>query len=159
MSEDKDKSKEQLEDSEFFVNPIDEDKITENPSTLPYAHTVGGVVIKPEDKGRIKGRALAAMEDQTQMQMDQIREQIELLAKQAEALKKRKEISQMIYGAEMSFEPLINHIYHLYLRKNGKMLLSMVAPTEWGRKLPFERFVATVRLLADHTWEILEEND
>jgi hypothetical protein len=37
----------------------------------------------------------------------------------------------------------------------------MVAPNEWGRKFPFNQFLAKVFLLADHTWkvEFFEEND
>jgi len=42
-------------------NPIDKDKIAENPHLLPYAHTVGGVVIRPMDRGRTKGLAVQAM--------------------------------------------------------------------------------------------------
>jgi hypothetical protein len=138
-------------------NPIDKDKIVETPSLLPYAHTVGSAVIKPTDKGKIKGRALAAMEEQTNMQMDQIRQQIELLAEQAQALQKRVEISEQIYLADASFEPLVGHIYSLYERKDGSWSLSMVGPDEWGRSFPFAGFVATVKLLADHTWEVIEE--
>jgi hypothetical protein len=33
-----------------FVNPIDKDKVAENPGLLPYAHSVGGPPIKPEDQ-------------------------------------------------------------------------------------------------------------
>jgi len=144
-------------EKEEFINPIDEDKITENPSTLPYAHTIGGVVIKPEDQGRIKGRALSAMADQTDMQMDQIKRQIALLAEQAKEIQRRKEISELIYTATMNFEPLISHIYHLYIKKNDEMVLLMVAPSEWGGSMPFKRCIATVKLLADHTWDIIEE--
>ena len=36
-------------------NPIDKDKVAENPHLLPYSHTVGGVVIRPMDRGRTKG--------------------------------------------------------------------------------------------------------
>ncbi len=136
-------------------NPIDKDKITETPNTLTYAHTVGSAVIRPEDMGKVKSRALLAMEEQTNMQMQQLKEQIELLAAQAEAIKQRRELSTQIYDAKMSFEPLINHRYHLYLDKKKQHLLSMIAPNEWGRKgCPYE-FVSTVRLLADHTWEII----
>ena len=53
--------KEKINPEEPFVNPIDKDKIAENPHLLPYAHTVGGSVIKPIDKGRTKGLALDAM--------------------------------------------------------------------------------------------------
>jgi len=149
--------KEDLKEDRPFVNPIDEDKITKNPSTLPYAHTIGGVVIKPEDMGRVKGRALSAMADQTEMQMDQIKRQIALLAEQAQEIQKRKEISQLIYTSTMNFEPLIGHIYHLYLTNKEKMILSMVAPKEWGGSIPFKKAIATVKLLADHTWSIEEE--
>jgi len=146
------------EEKKEFINPIDKDKITENPGSLPYAHTVGGVVVKPEDEGRIKGRALSAMEEQTNMQMRQIKEQIELLAAQANEIQRRKSVSEMIYTAKVSFEPLISHIYHLYQKEDEELVLSMVGPNEWGRSFRFERFVATVKLLADHTWEILEES-
>ncbi len=139
-----------------IVNPIDKDKITETPHILPYAHTVGGAVIKPIDKGRVKGNAMAAMEQQTDMQLGQIREQIELLAKQAGQIQRRVEISEQIYGAEIGFKPLISHIYHLYRRKNGNMVLSMVAPVEWGASMPYDEFIGTVKLLADHTWDILD---
>ena len=137
-------------------NPIDKDKIAESPHLLPYAHTVGGVVIKPMDKGKVKGRAVSAMYEQTDMQLDQIRKQIELLASQAKAIQKRLTVSEAIYQAEMNFEPLISFTYHLYQRTNEQFILSMVGPREWGSAPPFN-FVATVKLLSDHTWEILEE--
>ncbi|MEO1450297.1 MAG: DUF2452 domain-containing protein [Bacteroidota bacterium] len=136
-------------------NPIDKDKVTDKPSTLEYAHTVGGAVIKPIDKGKVKGRALSAMEEQTHMQMAQIKEQIELLATQANALRDRVEISAKIYQADTGFEPLISHRYFLYENKKGGWVLSMVAPEEWGRKKPY-KFLARVKLLADHTWEVEE---
>lgn len=141
-------------DEKAFINPIDKDKITENPHTLPYAHTVGGVLIKPIDKGRIKGLAVQSMYEQSNMQLDQIRDQISLLATQAQAVYDRVRISEEIYEAEMNFEPLLGKKYHLYRRKNGKSLLSMVSPEEWGAHPPYE-FVSTVKMLADHTWEVL----
>ncbi|HFA48222.1 MAG TPA: DUF2452 domain-containing protein [Bacteroidetes bacterium] len=139
---------------ENFINPIDKDKVAETPHNLPYAHTVGGAVIKPIDRGRVKGLAVSAMYEQTDMQLEQIREQIELLAEQARAIQKRVEISEQIYLCKMNFKPLIGHTYHLYRRDNGEEFLSMISPTEWGRNKPFE-FVASAKLLADHTWEIL----
>ena len=140
-----------------FINPIDKDKITENPHNLPYAHTSGGAVIKPIDQGRVKGNAISAMEHQTDMQMDQIYQQMEVLAAQAKKIKARKEISEKIYLAEMRFEPLINHTYHLYQKDNSTHLLSLIAPDQWGRSKKSFEYVATVRLLADHTWDILEK--
>ena len=141
-----------------FVNPIDKDKIAENPGFLPYAHTVGGSVIKPIDKGRVKGRAVEAMYEQTNMQVDQIREQVELLMQQAQTIRDRVEVSERIYLSDINFEPLIGKTYHLYRRSGGTDVLSMVGPDEWGRTCPLE-FVATVKLLADHTWEVLQHGE
>lgn len=141
-----------------FVNPIDPDKITENPHNLPYAHHTGSALVKPEDQGKIKSRGINAMEHQTDMQLGQIYEQMQLLADQAKKLQERKSISERIYLAEMRFEPLINHIYHLYKKDTGNYLLSLIAPDQWGRSKNTFEFIATVRLLADHTWDILEKS-
>lgn len=140
-----------------FVNPIDKDKVAENPGLLPYAHTVGGVAIKPDDKGKVKGLAVTAMRQQTDMQMEQIYKQMELLAQQAKLLQDRKIISEKIYEANIGFQPIINKIYHVYEKKDGSATLSLVSPDEWGNNLPYEKFLATVRLLADHTWDVIEK--
>lgn len=144
-------------EEEKFVNPIDPEKIAENPHLLPYAHTVGGAVIKPIDKGRVKGRAVSAMYEQTDIQLDQIKKQIELLAQQAKKIHDRVHISESIYEAEMNFEPLIGFTYHLYKRSNGQYVLSLIGPNEWGSKPPYE-FEATVRMMADHTWDIIDQD-
>jgi hypothetical protein len=98
------------------------------------------------------------MEFQTEMQLNQIYEQMQLLANQAKILNDRKSISHFIYSAEIRFEPFINHIYHLYKRENTTYSLSLVGPNDWGRTKQNLTFIATVRLLADHTWDILEKN-
>ncbi len=121
-------------------------------SVLPYASSVGSVAIRPTKEGVIKHKALSAMEEQTNMQLEQIKQQIELLAKQAQEIRKRKELSLMIYEASLRFKPQIGHIYHLYEKKDGTHMLSLVGPNEWGGAGPFKQFVSTVRLLADHTW-------
>jgi hypothetical protein len=56
----------------------------------------------------------------------------------------------------MGFSPIIGHTYQLYRKHDAKLVLSMVRPTEWGRTFPFEKHLAEVKLLSDHTWEIIE---
>jgi hypothetical protein len=122
-------------------------------SVLPYSASVSGAVIRPTEEGVIRHKALTAMEEQTNMQLDQIRKQIELLALQAQEIQKRKELSMIIYGAKLNFSPVIGQSYYLYEKKDGSFLLSLVSPSEWGGGAgPFQRFVAAVKLLADHTW-------
>ena len=134
------------------------DKITTTPSTLPYAHHVGSAVVKPEDKGKIKGRAVAAMQEQSQMQLEKIYDQLKLLVKQAEEVKTRVDISERIYQAEIKFEPLVGHEYHLYEKRDGGQLLSVISPREWGQNIPYNH-VASVKLLSDHTWKILDDTE
>ncbi len=124
-------------------------------SVLPYSAAVSGAIIKPNEEGIIKHKALTAMEEQTNMQLDQIRQQIELLALQAHEIQKRKELSMKIYGARLSFKPNIGQTYHLYERQDGTFLLSLVSPREWGKSGPFKAFISSVQLLADHTWKEL----
>ncbi len=140
-----------------MINPIDKDKTTENPSTLPYPHHIGSIAVRPEDQGKIKGRAYSAMLEQTSKQLMQIQKQAELLAAQANEIRRRVEVSEKIYQAKMSFEPFIGHVYHLY-QDSQQYILMMIAPDEWGRSRKGNlQFIASVKLLSDHTWEIVSE--
>jgi hypothetical protein len=74
---------------------------------------------------------------------------------QATAIKKRVEVSEKIYTAQMSFEPFVGNVYHLY-QKEGIYKLMIIAPNEWGRSKPSDLiFVDSVKLLSDHTWDII----
>ena len=122
-------------------------------SVLPYSASVSGALIRPTEEGVIRHHALSAMEEQTNMQLTQIRQQIELLAIQAKEIQKRKELSAIIYDAQLGFHPVIGQTYYLYEKTDGTHLVSMVSPKEWGKTIPFKSFVAAVQLLADHTWK------
>lgn len=137
-------------------NPIDKDNVTDNPNSLTYGHHRGSFPVIPTKEGVIKNKALSAMEYQTDIQLKQIKDQMALLAEQAKKLKERIDVSHMIYNAEMRFEPLISHTYHLYEAEDGSFKLLMVGPNEWGKKGSPHSFISTVKLLADHTWEIIK---
>ncbi|MEL6538385.1 MAG: DUF2452 domain-containing protein [Bacteroidota bacterium] len=144
------------------VDQIDLDKMreqaTDQPGLIPMPHTLGGAVIKPEDLGKVKGQAMMAMQQQTESQMGQLYDQMETLVKQAEAIKKRVAISERIYEVKMNFEPRILKEYYVYQRTDGTDFISLVAPHEWGRSSTLI-YVAQVRLLADHTWEVVDMPD
>ena len=131
-----------------------EEMVTDQPGLIAFPHSVGGAVIKPEDQGKMKGRSVSAMRQQTERQMQQLYEQAQTLARQARAIQHRVEVSERIYTAQMNFEPIIAHTYYLYERSDGTDVLSMVSPAEWGRRLPYESFLAKVTLLSDHTWDV-----
>lgn len=135
-------------------NAVDKLNVAKDPGLIEYAHTAGSAVIRPEDMGKVKGKAQMAMRQQTFDALEKIYRQIELLRIQAQEVRDRIDVSERIYDAQMSFEPVINHTYFLYEKPGGKDVLSMVAPGEWGRKFPFSRFLAKVFLMADHTWKV-----
>ena len=143
------------------LNPIDKDKTTETPNTLEYGHHVGSAVIKPEDTGKLKGRSLTAMAHQTDQQLGQIYEQMQLLAEQAKKIETRKIISEKIYNSDIKFKPIINHTYYLYLNENGLTSLSILSPEDWGnsKTKTAASYLATIKLLADHTWDILDSSN
>ncbi len=145
------------ETREIF-NPINPEKVAENPSLLPYAHHVGSAIIKPMDKGRTKGVAMKAMYQQTDTQLHQIKEQVETLIKQAQAIHDRITISERIYKADCGFKPLAGNVYYLYEKKDESWVISMVAPSEWGSKQPY-KYLAEVELLADSTWRIIDKSE
>ena len=138
------------------INPIDKDKIADTPHLLPYAHSVGSAIIKPMDKGKVKGLGMSAMYEQTDVHLNQIKEQVELLIAQAQDIHDRIQVSEKIYEADCGIQPIIGRFYYLYKRKTNKeWLISMVSPEEWGKKMPYH-YIASVKLLHDHTWEVLE---
>jgi hypothetical protein len=142
-----------------MINPIDKDKVAENPGLIAYPHNVGSIAIKPEDEGKLKTRALSAMREQTNKQLLQIHKQVELLAAQATELQKRIEVSEKIYLADLSFEPFVGNVYHLY-KKDQVFKLMLIAPDEWTKGIPDTiEYISTVKLLSDHTWEIIETFD
>jgi hypothetical protein len=121
----------------------------------PIPLSVSSPVIKPEDKGKIKSSAVEAMQKQAEQQIAMLKKQAETIMNQVREIENRLQISYGIYEAEMRFTPKLNEIYHLY-EKEGKKVLSFIGPKEWGNKLPYDAFVATVKLLPDRTWEVLE---
>lgn len=147
------------------IRPIDIDKIdlerlkqqtTDLPSLLQFAHDRSSALINPEDQGKIKARALLAMQEQTKREFDQILNLIHPLMEQAERLKKRVLVSELIYMAQIPFDPIIGQNYYVYKKADGQTTLSLISPSEWGAKMPFASFEGEVKLLSDHTWELVE---
>jgi hypothetical protein len=134
-------------------------KVAENPGLLPYAHHVGSPAIKPEDPGRAKGKSLLAMYQQTDNQLAQVYKQVELMLAQAQAIQNRRIISERIYAAQMPSEPVIGQTYYLYRRDERTDVVSLVAPNEWGRSFKFQAFIASIQLMADRTWQVVEEGE
>ena len=95
-------------------------------------------------------------EKQANQQISMLRKQAELIMQQVKDIETRVRIAEEIYAADINFEPVIGNVYHLYEKNEGQRVLSLISPDDWGKKMPFEAFIASVKLLGDRTWEILK---
>lgn len=118
----------------------------------PIPLTVSSPQIVATDKGKIRANAVESMIQHAQQQMEMLKKQAQLIMDQVAEIETRVKLSEEIYAADMSFEPVVGQVYHLYERENGKKFLSIVGPKEWGRTKADLIHLATVRLLADKSW-------
>ncbi|MCX2979276.1 DUF2452 domain-containing protein [Halieaceae bacterium IMCC14734] len=61
-------------------------------------------------------------------------------------------LSALVLAAKFSFRPVLGKIYYLY-HDQSQWKLSLVAPSEWGDRLP-GHFVAACELQTDMTWKL-----
>lgn len=120
----------------------------------PVPMHVASAPIKALDKGKLQATAYEAMRHHADQQVSMLRKQAELLMQQVREIEERVEISRQIYEADFRFKPEVGNTYHLY-EKDGRHILSLIGPNEWGRSAKFENYIASVRLLGDKTWEVL----
>jgi len=150
-----DNKPEAIDESKIDLSALKE-KIADLPALMEYAHSVGGFAIVPTKEGHIKSRAMQAMREQTSDQLEIIYEQMKTLALQAKKLRERVDLSHQIYDAQMNFEPEIGGEYYLYEKGDGKKIISLIAPEEWRDSKGYQKCLAKIRMLSDHTWKILK---
>lgn len=122
----------------------------------PVPMNVASAPIQALDKAKLQSTAFEAMRFHADQQVAMLRKQAELIMEQVKEIEKRVEVSKQIYEADFRFKPEVGNTYHLY-EKEGRHILSLIGPNEWGRSVKFEHHIASVRLLGDQTWEILEK--
>jgi hypothetical protein len=138
------------------IDPLKKDALYQGPDKFsPIPLSVSSPKIQPIDKRLVKANAFETMQYQANQQIMMLKKQADLLIEQARMIEERLQVSQRIYEADLNFEPVIGTLYHVY-EKGDKTVLSLVAPDEWGRKMPFSRHVCSARLLADKSWELLK---
>jgi len=134
-----------------------EDSSYIGPSSLsPIPLSVGSPVIKAEDKNQIKANALEAMHHYANQEMAMLKKQADMIMQQVREIENRLKVSAKIYESDLKFTPVIGQIYHLY-QKEDFYKLSLIGPDEWGRSKPFGDYVASVKLLGDHSWDVINK--
>jgi hypothetical protein len=123
-------------------------------SLSPIPLSIGSPVIKPEDRNQIKANAVEAMHHYANQEISMLKRQADLIMQQVREIEHRLKISEQIYESSIRFTPVVNQVYHLY-EKDDHYTLSLVAPEEWGRNKTVRKFVASVKLLGDHSWDVI----
>lgn len=140
------------EEKEF----LDEDGSYTGPSSLsPLPLSVGSALIRPEDKNQIKTNAVEAMHHYANQEMAMLKKQADLIMEQVRDIEKRLQVSEKIYQSDMRFTPVIGQIYHVY-ENEDHYKLSLIGPNEWGRSKKIGKHLASVKLLGDHSWDLIK---
>ena len=125
-------------------------------SLSPIPLSLGSPVIRPEDRNQIKANAVEAMHHFANQEISMLKKQADLIMQQVREIEQRLKISEHIYTSDMRFVPVVNQVYHLY-EKDDYYSLSLVGPEEWGRSKTSRKYVASVKLLGDHSWDIVRK--
>lgn len=124
------------------------------PSQSPIPLTIASPVIRPEDRNQIKANAVEAMHHYANQEISMLRKQADLIMQQVREIENRLHISEQIYQSDIRFVPVVNQVYHLY-EKEDHYSLSLIGPDEWGSSKNSRTYKASVKLLGDHSWEII----
>ena len=124
-------------------------------SLSPIPLSIGSPVIRPEDKNQIKANAVEAMHHYADQEISLLKKQADLIMQQVREIESRLKVSEKIYQSDIRFVPVIGQIYHLY-EKEDHFTLSLIGPDEWGQSKNTRKYVATVKLLGDHSWDMVK---
>jgi len=137
-------------------NLINEDGSYIGPANLsPIPLTLGSPAIQPLDKGKIKANAVEAMHHYANQEVALLKRQADLIMEQVRDIESRLKVSEKIYESDFRFQPIVGQLYHLY-EQDDYYRLSLIGPGEWGRSKTMGKHIASVRLLGDHSWEVLK---
>lgn len=120
------------------------DNVSETPGLLPYGTNVSAPAIKVEDITAWKSINAVKVNHQLQTKFNELKEEYKKLVEEYKW-------NELVYNAKFSFEPVIGHIYHLYVGKDGNIFLSMINPNEWKYKC-----LGSFKLDSNNKWNKVE---
>ncbi len=79
---------------------------------------------------------------------DQLKAKYEELKAEAEKLINEYNWNELIYSkAQYNFQPTVGKVYHLYIREDESMFLSLIEPNNWKQK-----YIASFKLDSNSKW-------
>ncbi len=126
-------------------------------SLSPIPLSIGSPVIRPEDKNQIKANAVEAMNHYANQEIAMLKKQADLIMEQVREIQNRLKVSEKIYESDMRFVPVVGQVYHLY-EKDDHYTLSLIGPDEWGNSKNTRKYLSSVKLLGDHSWDLVKQS-
>ena len=104
---------------------FDEETQSYNANLLPYGTNIGAPTIKPSGVSTWVNTSVNSFNHT-------FKNKIELIKEEYQALINEYEVNDLLYKANMGFEPIVGNEYHLYFSdKKGKNFLSLIPPSSW----------------------------
>ena len=124
-------------------------------SSLPYPMELGAPAFAPVPVEKEKDIILNVGRLHAKQEYDRIMEQVEVLKRQADALMNRMQVSEIMHQCTYGFKPVHGKIYYVYYDSyKERHWLCHTHPEQWcAGPGEHNRFVMTVRMLGDSTWE------
>jgi hypothetical protein len=123
-------------------------------NSLPYPMELGSPAFAPIVVEKEKDIILNAGKIHAKQEYDRIMEQVEVLKRQAESLMNRMAVSELMHDCVYGFKPVHGRTYYVYYDSIKNInWLSINHPESWSALALHHRFVMTVRLMGDSTWE------
>lgn len=108
---------------------------------LTYGSNIGAPVIKTNDVSTWRQNKVKEVNDQ-------FRTKYEELKAEAEKLINEYNWNELIYSrAQYNFQPVVGKTYHLYVREDESVFLSLIEPNSWKQK-----YIASFKLDSNNKW-------
>jgi hypothetical protein len=107
---------------------------------LTYGSNVGAPAIKMEDVGGWKQTQANIANKQFKSRYDELKTEFQKLIDEVNW-------NDLVYTSNYSFIPVMGEIYHLYIKNDDSMFLSLISPNQWKQK-----HIGSFRLDSTQKW-------
>ena len=107
---------------------------------LTYGSNVGAPAIKMEDVGGWKQTQANIANKQFKSRYDELKEEFQKLIDEVNW-------NDLVYTSNYSFIPVMGETYHLYIKNDDTMFLSLISPNQWR-----QNHIGSFRLDSTQKW-------
>ena len=95
---------------------------------------------------------------QTSGKLNLLAKQIRELQEEAIKILEETRKNQELHRAECGFAKKVGQTYHLYRKKDDKLIFSLLSPADWGERPPYT-YEGSYRLENDMSWTLISNGD